>query len=99
MDFNFYTYILASSKNGTLYIGVTRNLSKRVFQHKQGKASLFTKKYACVMLVYYEGFLSAYDAICREKVLKKLYRFEKIDLIESVNPNWQDLYVHVAAAS
>jgi len=79
-------YILASKRNGTLYIGVTRNLAKRTWQHKTNKAESFTKEYGVHTLVYYE-----IDAIRREKRLKKWNRAWKLELIEKVNPEWKDL--------
>ena len=88
----YYVYILASSKNGTLYIGVTANLVKRVYEHKQGFISSFTKKYKVHKLVYFETTPDIKEAIQREKQLKKWQRQWKIDLIEKHNPNWQDLY-------
>ena len=88
----YYVYILTSSKNGTLYIGVTANLVKRVYEHKQGFISSFTKKYKIHKLVYFETTTDIKEAIQREKQLKKWQRQWKIDLIEKHNPNWQDLY-------
>ena len=88
----YYVYILANSKNGTLYIGVTANLVKRVYEHKQGFISSFTKKYKVHKLVYFETTPDIKEAIQREKQLKKWQRQWKIDLIEKHNPNWKDLY-------
>ncbi|WP_370315287.1 GIY-YIG nuclease family protein [Thalassolituus sp.] len=85
-------YILASQKNGTLYIGVTSNLPQRVWQHKNGQADGFTKKYAIHRLVYFEQTSDIESAIAREKQLKKWRRQWKIDLIEGRNPDWVDLY-------
>jgi len=87
-----YVYILASKKNGTLYIGVTANLVKRVWEHKNKKIAGFTKKYNIDKLVYYEVFDDIYNAIDREKKLKKRKRKIKLKLIESKNPLWKDLY-------
>ena len=87
-----YIYILSNQKNGALYIGVTSDLIKRVWQHKEKLADGFTKKYNCSQLVYYEQFLDVVEAIKREKQLKKYLRSWKIELIESINPNWKDLY-------
>lgn len=88
----YYVYILASKKNGTLYIGVTDNLIKRVFQHKEGLVDGFTKKYNIKKLVYYEETNDVIVAITREKRLKKWERKWKIELIEKNNSDWKDLY-------
>ena len=84
-------YILASKRNGTLYIGVTGDLASRVSVHQQDLADGFTKRYGVNMLVYYEHFDTMPDAIAREKTLKKFLRAEKIALIEAGNPEWRDL--------
>ena len=89
-------YILASQKNGTLYIGVTSNLPKRIWQHKNHLIEGFTKKYKVTMLVYYEQAETMESAIVREKKLKKMGRKEKIQLIEVNNSNWTDLYETIA---
>jgi len=89
---NSYVYILASQKNGTLYIGVTSDLIKRIWQHKTGFYSGFTKKYNVKLLVYYEIFSDIKEAIHREKVLKGWKRNKKIALIEQTNQEWEDLY-------
>ena len=85
-----YVYILASTTK-TLYIGVTNNIAKRVFEHKQGFIPGFTKKYKVDRLVYLEEYTSARDAIAREKQLKNWRRDKKEVLINSVNPAWDDL--------
>jgi putative endonuclease len=89
-------YILASERNGTLYIGVTSNLVKRIWEHKNDVVAGFTSRHHTHMLVYYEvhGDMSA--AITREKQLKKWNRIWKIRLIEEMNPNWLDLYDDIA---
>jgi len=87
-----YLYILASKRNGTLYVGVTSNLVKRIYEHKTNAIEGFTQKYNIKNLVYYEPFSSINDAIQREKQLKQWNRSWKIRLIEEFNPNWQDLY-------
>jgi putative endonuclease len=89
---NYFTYILASKRNGTLYIGVTNNLLKRVAEHKNKKASVFTKKYNVNKLVYYEECGDIDASIQREKQLKNWRRSWKIKLIEDFNPEWNDLY-------
>jgi len=92
MDKQFYVYILASKRNGTLYIGVTSNLLQRVWQHKEKLVDGFTKKYGVTRLVYYEPHPGAESAIIREKQMKKWRRVWKLRLIESRNPEWRDLY-------
>ena len=93
---SYYVYILASRIGGTLYIGVTNDLVRRVFEHKAKFVSGFTKKYNVVKLVYYEQYDSIENAIQREKRLKKWNRQWKIRLIEERNPNWDDLYPGIA---
>ncbi len=92
MERRYYVYILASKPNGTLYIGVTNNLARRVWQHKQGRVEGFTKRYGIHRLVYCETWARPRDAIQREKRLKKWNRAWKIQLVESVIPEWKDLY-------
>ena len=89
---NYYIYILASRKNGTLYIGVTNDLVRRVSEHKKGEVKGFTQKYHVNDLVYFERYSMINDAIRREKQLKKWNRSWKIVLIEKENPGWRDLY-------
>ena len=84
-------YILANKKRGTLYIGVTNNLKRRIFEHKNKEVGSFTKKYSINKLVYYEETNDVVSAITREKQLKNWQRIWKIDLIESVNPEWKNL--------
>jgi putative endonuclease len=88
----YHVYILASKRNGTLYIGVTNNLTKRIYDHKNNLIEGFTQKYSVHNLVYYETFRHIADAINREKRMKKWRRQWKIDLIEKGNPHWDDLY-------
>ncbi|GAB6904278.1 Excinuclease ABC C subunit domain protein [Desulfosarcina cetonica] len=85
-------YILSSKRNGTLYIGVTSNLVKRVWEHKNNIIAGFTKRYNVHQLVWYEIHTTMEAAIQREKQLKNWKRKWKLDLIEKVNPAWQDLY-------
>ena len=87
-----YVYILASKPFGTLYTGVTNNLTERVFQHREGIASKFTKKYRVTRLVWWEEHPIVADAIQRETSIKRWRRDWKIDLINKVNPKWIDLY-------
>ena len=87
-----YVYILASRRNGTLYIGVTSDLVRRVYDHKHGSVEGFSKKYKTHNLVYYEIHERIDDAILREKQMKAWKRQWKLRLIESQNPDWEDLY-------
>ncbi len=87
-----YVYILASKKNGTLYIGVTSNLIRRVDEHKHDVKEGFTKRYGVHRLVYFEAGDDISGAIWREKCIKAWKRQWKIELIESVNPTWRDLW-------
>ena len=91
-----YVYILASGKNGTLYVGVTSDLFKRIYEHKQNIIDGFTKKYAIHTLVYYEIHEDVWEAISREKRIKKWNRSWKLRLIEENNPEWRDLYNEIA---
>lgn len=90
-----YIYILASQKNGTLYIGVTFDLIKRVYEHKNDLADGFSKRYRIHDLVYYECADDIEAAIHREKRLKKYPRQWKINLINQANPSWRDLYEEI----
>jgi putative endonuclease len=92
MERSAYVYILASECYGTLYVGVTSNLVKRVWQHREGLADGFTKTYAVKRLVWYECHAEMLAAITREKHLKKWNRAWKIALIQKTNPMWRDLY-------
>lgn len=92
MGKRFYVYILASKRNGTLYIGVTSRLASRLWQHRNKATDGFTAKYGVDKLVYYEAHGSVQAAITREKQLKKWRRAWKTGLIESLNPEWRDLY-------
>lgn len=86
----YFVYIM-TNKSRTLYTGVTGDIEGRVFQHKHKQGSIFTSKYKINMLVYYESFSNILDAITREKQIKGWLRVKKIALIESMNPNWEDL--------
>ncbi|NDE91308.1 MAG: GIY-YIG nuclease family protein [Alphaproteobacteria bacterium] len=92
-----YVYILTSAKNGTLYVGVTTNLVTRISKHREKTADGFTKKYNITQLVYYEVHDSIEAAITREKVIKKWKRKWKLDLIEKLNPEWNDLFELICA--
>src|SRR5665213_2448453 len=87
----YYVYMLASKRNGTLYIGLSYDLKRRVGEHKQGAVLVFTKKYGVNMLVYFEEWGDIGDAIHRETRLKKYKREWKINMIEQTNPDWRDL--------
>ena len=88
-------YILASDRNGTLYVGVTSDLAKRVWQHKNSVVEGFTEKYDVHALVWYELHETMESAISREKALKEWQRAWKIRLIEESNPEWRDLYPNI----
>ncbi len=87
-----YVYILASKPYGTLYIGVTNNLSRRIYEHRDGIASAFTRRYNVKRLVWYEEYRTVAEAIQRETSLKRWKRDWKIDLVNKTNPEWRDLY-------
>ncbi|MDB5543884.1 MAG: putative endonuclease, superfamily [Hyphomicrobiales bacterium] len=89
-------YIMASKRNGTLYTGVTANLSRRVHEHKQAMAPGFTRQYGCTLLVWYENYERIDEAIAREKQIKAGPRKAKMRLIETMNPGWRDLYGELA---
>ena len=92
----FYVYIMASRKNGTLYIGVTNDIVRRAFEHREGLVPGFTKKYEIKRLVYVEHYGTAAEAIQRETTMKHWSRAWKIALIERDNSNWDDLYPEIA---
>ncbi|MGI8526175.1 MAG: GIY-YIG nuclease family protein [Pseudolabrys sp.] len=93
---NFWVYILASKIGGTLYVGVTNDLVRRVYEHREGFAEGFTKKHNVHRLIYFEQFDDIKNAIRREKRLKSWNRVWKIRLIEESNPGWIDLYYKIA---
>ncbi|MFO1102517.1 MAG: GIY-YIG nuclease family protein [Methylocystis sp.] len=84
--------IVASKRNGTLYTGVTSNLSQRIWQHRQAASPAFTSRYGCNKLVWYEFYDTMPNAIAREKQIKAGSRKTKLSLIETMNPEWRDLY-------
>ena len=92
MEHHYYVYILASKRNGTLYVGVTSDLLKRIWEHKQGFVDGFTKIYKVNRLVYFEHCQNVHGALWREKRIKVWKRNWKIRLIRAMNPNWDDLY-------
>jgi putative endonuclease len=87
-----WLYVLASQKNGTLYVGVTNSLSRRISEHRDGRGSEFAARYGALRLVYAEQFDDPDAAIAQEKRIKHWRRSWKIDLIERANPDWNDLY-------
>jgi len=91
-DERYAVYIMASRRNGTLYVGVTNNLAVRAHQHRTGEGSEFTRKYGVTRLVWYEFHSDINEAITSEKRIKKWERRWKLELIESFNPEWMDLY-------
>jgi len=92
MDKSSYVYILANEPYGTLYVGVTSDLIKRVWQHREGFLSGFTKRYGTKRLVWYEAHADIMQAITREKQIKKWRRDWKVNLIQGMNVEWRDLY-------
>jgi putative endonuclease len=92
MERSFWVYILASSPGGTLYVGVTNDLVRRAYEHREGLVRGFTRRYGIKILVYYEQHATAELAIQREKNIKHWPREWKIDLIVGMNPTWRDLY-------
>ena len=94
-----YVYIMASGRNGTLYVGVTSDLVKRIWEHRSGVVPGFTRKYGCKMLVWYEAHDDLQDARLRELQMKKWKRLWKLSTIEIMNPNWRDLYPDVVEGS
>jgi putative endonuclease len=97
MSKDYYVYILASQRNGTLYVGVTSDLIKRVWEHKNKSIAGFTQKYNTDNLVYFEQCSDIESAIKREKRLKRYSRKWKLELIEKENPEWRDLYSEITS--
>jgi len=91
MDTQFFVYIVASKRNGTLYVGVTNNLARRMEEYKAKLVPGFTRQYGVDLLVYFEAFDSILEARAREHALKRWRRAWKIELIEELNPDWRDL--------
>jgi putative endonuclease len=89
----YYVYMLASGRHGTLYVGVTNDLARRIFEHKEKLTKGFTSTYDVTRLVWYESYEQITEAISREKAIKKWHRDWKIRLIEEMNPEWEDLYL------
>lgn len=92
---DYYVYIMTNKRNGTLYTGFTDDLVRRVYEHKNDFVEGFTKKYGVHMLVYYEAGGDYDGALQREKQIKEWKRSWKIELIESINPSWRDLYEEI----
>ena len=92
---DYYVYIISNKTNSTLYIGVTNNLKRRIYEHKNKLIDGFSKKYNLSKLVYFESTTDSYSAISREKQLKGWIRQKKIDLITSQNPEFKDLYDYI----
>jgi putative endonuclease len=88
----YYTYILTNKRNGTFYTGVTNNLSRRIFEHKEEMVEGFSKTFGLKILVYYETHEDVLAAIAHEKIIKKWKRVIKLKAIEEMNPDWKDLY-------
>ena len=88
-----YVYIMANRRNGALYVGLTSDIAARVMQHRYGEGSDFCRRYGLKRLVYAERHATIQEAIAREKQIKAWKRIWKIELIESANPNWEDLYL------
>jgi putative endonuclease len=91
-DHVYFVYVLASRRNGTLYVGVTSDLAKRVQEHREGLVPGFTRKYGVKLLVYFELHHDINTAILREKRIKRWHRKWKLELIEAANPQWRDLW-------
>lgn len=92
---HYFVYIMTNKPNGVLYVGVTNDMIRRCYEHKKNLADGFTKKYHLHKLVYYEETSDMYEAISREKRLKKWHRQWKLELIYKFNPEWQDLYFKI----
>ena len=91
MEYKGYVYMMTTTNDKVIYIGVTNSLKRRVQEHAEGRGSVFTSHYSCKKLVYWEAFSDIEQAIAREKRLKRYKREWKIALIESINPDWDDL--------
>ncbi len=96
-DHHYFVYILASQRNGTLYVGVTSDLIRRVQEHREGLVPGFTKRHAVKLLVYFEAHRDINEAILREKRIKRWRRKWKLDLIEGPNPQWRDLWIDLTS--
>ena len=92
----YFVYMLANQPRGSIYTGVTRDLAKRIWEHREGAASAHTRKYAITALVWFEGHDDVLEAIAREKRIKRWRRAWKLGLVEQMNPGWKDLYFEIA---
>jgi putative endonuclease len=97
MERQFFVYILTNKAYGTLYVGITNDLVRRVWEHQNDFVEGFTKRHQLHRLVWYEVHTTAYEAITREKRIKEWHRDWKVNLIQKMNPNWEDLYAAIAA--
>jgi putative endonuclease len=97
MEGQFFVYILANHRYGTFYVGITNDLVRRVWEHKNGVVKGFSCEHGLHRLVWYEAHSTAYEAITREKLIKKWHRDWKVNLIQGMNPDWDDLYDGIAA--
>jgi putative endonuclease len=95
MDRYYYIYIMTNKNNTVLYTGITNNLTRRVYEHKEKVIEGFTKKYNITKLIYYEVFRDVKSAIFREKQIKGGSRIKKIKLVNNMNPEWKDLYYNL----
>ena len=93
---DYFVYILASRPKGVLYTGVTNELARRVWEHREGVASRFTTRYSTANLVWFERHSDIYEAVAREKRIKRWRRAWKLELVENSNPGWKDLYFEIA---
>ncbi len=96
MERYFYVYIMTNAPYGTFYVGITNDLVRRAFEHRGGLIEGFTKEHGLAKLVWFEQHATAYDAITREKLIKKWHRDWKINLIQRMNPSWDDLFASIA---
>ena len=94
-EHSYWVYILASDRNGTLYVGVTNDLYRRAMEHREGLVAGFTKRYGVKRLVYFEEHVDIEAAIAREKSMKRWRRAWKLQLIEQANPQWRDLWLEI----
>jgi putative endonuclease len=97
MEKRSYVYILANRPYGTLYVGSTTDLLKRIWQHREGIFEGFTKQYRVIQLVWYETHTDIMEAARREKLIKRWNRDWKVNLVQKMNPGWRDLYADIAA--
>ena len=97
MEREFYVYIMTNRPYGTLYVGITNDLVRRAWEHREGMVDGFTKEHGLHRLVWYEAHDTAYDAITREKLIKKWHRDWKVNLIQRLNPDWDDLFEEIVS--